>query len=83
MINFTKKAVDLQDTTRLSEDRQSEQMDIKYSNDRVKLSIVHGREDIILLVSLMNSANEQLCSITVLLRLILIALFVIAYFQYK
>jgi hypothetical protein len=53
--------------------------DTDYGEIRVKRSVVHAREDVVLLVSYLSSANRHLRGITNILWLIAIVLIYIAY----
>jgi hypothetical protein len=49
-----------------------------YDDDEVKSSIVHARQDIVLLVSHLSSANAQIWTIKVMLLVVLVVLIYIA-----
>ncbi|MDD5461121.1 MAG: hypothetical protein PHG00_05755 [Methylococcales bacterium] len=69
MNEYDKKAGQLQSMTR-NDERSSAQ---EYDPVQVRQAVVHGREDIVLMVSYLSSVNEQLTSIRRLL-FILVAL---------
>ena len=70
MSEYDKKAGQLQSMTRNYE-RSSAQ---EYNPVQVRQAVVHGREDIVLLVSYLSSANEQLTSIRRLLLILVVLL---------
>src|SRR3989338_3965709 len=71
MFNYKwhKRAGELQSSVRESENKKG----YDYPDDKVRRSIVHSREDIILIVSYLQSVNEQL----VIIRLFIIAIIVL------
>jgi len=73
MSGYDKKAEQLQSMTR-NEERSSVQ---EYDPVQVRQAVVHGREDIVLLVSYLLSANEQLTSIRRLLLILVVLLMVL------
>jgi hypothetical protein len=60
---YDKEAGSLQSKVRASE----VESEVYYDENRVKKAIVHGREDIVLMVSYLSSVNEQLGEIRKLL----------------
>lgn len=70
---YDTRAADLQATTAGGE-RQAVQ---DYERPRVRQAIVHGPEDLILMVSYLSSANEQLWKIRVSLGIIAFLLLMI------
>lgn len=70
---WDKKALELQQEIRADEIIQTNQMEEmkleKYTNTETRLATVHGRLDIVLLVSLVSSANKQLSSLLLLIRI--------------
>jgi uncharacterized integral membrane protein len=75
MINWwDQKAARLQQSVRADEREGSDD----YSDGDLKRSVVHAREDIVLLVSHLSSVNRQLRAIKVTLLLLLLVLIYIA-----
>jgi hypothetical protein len=66
MFGYNLKARKLQLSVRFAEAR----LDTDYGDDEVRRAIVHAREDIVLLYSLMEDANNQLVWIRILLAVI-------------
>jgi hypothetical protein len=74
MNKHDKRAANLQNSV-WSEDCHS---DIDFEKDQINRAIVHGRMDIVLLVSHLSSVNSQLSHIKWLLLIILVLLIIIA-----
>jgi len=68
------KAMELQRQVRAAEDSAQH-----YDEDEVRQATVHTRQDVVLLVSYLDSANRQLSDIKKLLLPIMLLLGVIAY----
>jgi hypothetical protein len=66
---WDQKAARLQQSVRADE----REMEVDFSDSDLKRSVVHAREDIILLVSHLSSVNRQLRAIKVTLLLLLVA----------
>jgi hypothetical protein len=75
---YDQKAAELQSAVIHSESKKV--YSIAYDEETTKQSIVHARQDIVLLVSHLSSINDQMASIRCLLLLILCAL---AFFVYR
>ena len=58
--DYLENAGRLQRSVMDGEREQVEELDIKYSDALIRLSIVHTRQDIVLLVSYLGSVNKQL-----------------------
>lgn len=71
---WDQKATRLQQSVRADE----REMDGDFSDSDLKRSVVHAREDIVLLVSQLSSVNRQLRAIKVTLLLLLVVLIYIA-----
>jgi hypothetical protein len=71
---YSEKAAELQRMVRADEI----EMGMDYGEDQVRQSIVHMREDVVLLVSHMSSINQQLASIRRLAWVGVLALIFIA-----
>ena len=76
---WDKRAGELQNKVRSDELDQQ----IGYDDSAVRKAIVHAREDIVLLVSHISSANRQLWTIKIALLGILIVLIVLIYIVVK
>lgn len=72
---WDRKALDLGHSVRADERKQE---DATYSSREVRMAVVHTREDVILLASLLSSVNRQLSWIVALLAIILATLGYIA-----
>tara|TARA_Y100001934_G_C11852029_1_gene540004 strand:+ start:336 stop:572 length:237 start_codon:yes stop_codon:yes gene_type:complete len=70
---WSERAADLQYQVRTEE----YEMNMDYEEDHVRRSTVHAREDIVLLVSQLSSANQQLRTISRFYFCILLVLIVI------
>ncbi len=76
---WDKRAGELQNKVRSDELDQQ----IGYDDSAVRKAIVHAREDIVLLLSHISSANRQLWTIKIALLGILIVLIVLIYIVVK
>jgi hypothetical protein len=65
---WTKKAGELQQSVRQDEITKVDE----YTDDQVRQANVHAREDLVMLVSLLNSVNTQLSAIRWSLGLIIL-----------
>jgi len=72
---WSERAADLQYSVRTDE----YEMNMDYEEDHVRRSIVHAREDIVLLVSHLSSVNQQLRTISRFCFCILLVLIILAF----
>ena len=69
---WDERAANVQRMTRVDEANEVQQ----YEDNEVKQAVVHGRQDIVLMVGQLSSINKQLSRTNALLVLLLIALLI-------